>query len=362
LSNHHSASTDALRLEASLRHDNLFQLGHSLALSLTTAPRATQQTRVATLGYTVPLGEASSVSMSLTHSNSAVEPLGNSVLGRGNTARLRYSQGWADARAAHTLSLGAEFRDLQQRVRAGTQVAAGAAAEVSTPLRYLPLQAAWDSQWWHGGGTQAAQTDLGVTLTVGLRSLLRRSVPCPPDDSLQDQFACNRDGADGGFATLRLDARHAHAMPAGLPGRLAWRMSGQLALQPLVSGEQFTIGGASSVRGYLESEASGDTGLVASLEWQGPNLARRVSASLGLGDNLLREVSGIGFIDAGLVRVIDPLPDQAARTGLAGAGLGLRLAGAAGSSADVLLAWPLRRSAQTAEGRLRVHARMALSF
>ena len=362
LSNHHSANTDALRLEASLRHDNLLQRGHSLALSLSTAPRATRQTRVATLGYTVPLDASSSVSLSLTHSNSSVEPLGNTVLGQGNTARLRFSQAWASAGAAHTLSLGAEYRDLQQRVRAGTQAATGAASELSTPLRYLPLQAAWDSQWWHGSGAQAAQTSLGATLTVGLRGLLRRSVPCPPDDTPQDQFACNRDGADGGFATLRLEGQHVHPMPAGLPGRLTWRTSGQIALQPLVSGEQLTIGGTASVRGYLESEASGDTGLLASLEWQGPNLARWLSAGLGLGDGLLREAHGIGFIDAGLVRVIDPLPDQTARTGLAGAGMGLRMAGAAGSSADILLAWPLRRSAQTTDGRLRVHARVALSF
>lgn len=362
LSNHHSANTDALRLEASLRHDNLLQRGHSLALSLSTAPRATRQTQVATLDYTVPMGDASSLSLSLTHSNSAVEPLGNSVLGRGNTARLRYSLGWADAASAHTLSLGAEFRDLQQRVRAGSRAGAGPAAEVSTPMRYMPLQAAWDSQWWHGSGAQAAQTSLGATLTVGLRGLLHRQVPCPPDATLQDQFACNRDGADGGFATLRLEGQHVHPMPAQLPGRLAWRTSAQIAMQPLVSGEQFTIGGAGSVRGYLESEATGDTGLTATLEWQGPNLARAISAGLGLGDGLLREASGLGFIDAGLVRVIDPLPDQTARIGLAGAGLGLRLAGAAGSSADILLAWPLRRSAQIATGRLRVHARVALSF
>lgn len=362
LNNHHAANTDPLRLEVSLRHDNLLQRGHSLALSLSTAPRATQQTRVVTLGYTVPLDASRSLSLSVTDSNSTVEPLGNTVLGQGNTARLRFSQGWATATASHSLSLGAEYRDLQQRVRAGTQAGSGAAAEVSTPLRYLPLQAAWDSTWWHGSGAQSAQTSLGATLTLGLRSLLRRNVPCPPDDSLADQFACNRDGADGGFATLRLDGQHAHAMPAALPGRLTWRLSGQMALQPLVSGEQFTIGGAGSVRGYLESEASGDTGLTASLEWQGPNLARTLSAGLGLGDSVLREASGIGFVDAGLVRVIDPLPDQAARTGLAGAGLGVRLAGAAGSSADILLAWPLRRSVQTPDRRLRVHARVALSF
>lgn len=363
LHNHHAANTDALRLSAALRYDNLLQRDHTLALNLGTAPREPEQTQVASLGYTVPGARLSSWAFTLTYSNSAVEPLGNTVLGQGSTAGLRWTQAFVGSSGnSHTLSLGGEFRDLQQRVRSGTDTGADSAAgnEISTPLRYLPLMLGYSGQWRHGAA--GAQSSLDALFTFGIRGLLRRSVPCPPDNSLQDQFACNREGADGGFATLRLDGRHDRAMVLDLPGQLSLRLTGQLAGQPLVSGEQITAGGAASVRGYYEGEASGDIGLLGGLQWQSPNWAADLSRSLGLPERGLTEFSALGFVDAARVRIHDPQPGQAARTDLAGAGLGLRLGAAPGANAEIDLAWPLKATAYSPTQRPRVHARLALRF
>lgn len=367
LNNHHAAHTDALRLSASLRYDNLLQRDHVLALTLSTAPRATSQTQVASLSYTVPTTADASWTATFTHSNSNVEPLGNTVLGQGSTAGLRWSVVRNDASSSHRLSLGGELRDLQQRVRSGTGPATGAAAEISTPLRYLPFNLDYAGQWWHGTGAANGATEVGASsrldasFSFGLRGLLRRQVPCPPDDTLQDQFACNREGADGGFATLRLGGGHERAMPGSLPGRIGLRFTAQLATQALVSGEQINAGGVGSVRGYLQSEASGDLGLLAGLQWDSPNLAGTALRSLDLPDRSLRELVARGFVDTGLVRVIDPQPGQAARTGLAGAGIGLRLA-ATSAQGEIDLAWPLKATAVSPQRRLRVHARMAIQF
>ena len=371
LHNHHAANTDALRLSASLHYDNLFQRDHTLALNLTTAPREPQQTRVANLGYTVPGTGTTTWSFTLSSSNSATEPLGNSVLGKGNTAGLRWTVpfgGSTDGGGTHTLSVGGEYRELQQRVRSGTDSGKAAAAdsEISTPLRYLPLSLAYAGQWRHepaaNSAAAAASTSLDATMSFGIRGLLKRSVSCPPDGGAQDQFACNREGADGGFATLRLEGRHSRPMLLALPGTLSLRLTGQLAGQPLVSGEQIIAGGAGSVRGYYESEASGDIGWLAGLQWQGPNLAAGLSRGLGLPERQLTEFSALGFLDAGRVRIHDPQPGQAASTGLAGAGLGLRLGAAPGATAELDLAWPLKATINSPDQRLRVHARVALRF
>jgi hemolysin activation/secretion protein len=363
--NHHAANTDPMRLSANLRYDNLLQRDHTLAVSLTTAPREPQQTQSLTLGYTVPAAQYASWVFSYTYSNSTVEPLGNTVLGSGNTVGLRWTQpfGTSDG-GLHTVSLGGEFRDLQQRVRSGTDSGAdtGASSEISTPLRYLPFIFGYTGQWRHGAQAADAQSHLQATLTFGIRGLLRRSVPCPPDDSLQDQFACNRDGADGGFATLRLEGRHARPMFFALPGTISARVTGQLAGQPLVSGEQITAGGADSVRGYFEAEASGDLGLLAGVQWQSPNWAAALSSGLGLPERQLTEFSALGFLDGGRVRIHDPQPGQAARSDLAGAGMGLRLGAAPGASAEIDLAWPLKATAYSPTQSLRVHARLALRF
>lgn len=367
LNNHHAAHTDALRLSASLRYDNLLQRDHVLALTLSTAPRAPSQSQVASLSYTVPATADASWTATLTHSNSSVEPLGNTVLGQGSTAGLRWSLVRGDAGSSHRLSLGGELRDLQQRVRSGTGPGTGAAAEISTPLRYLPFNLDYAGQWWHAASagtasnTAGASSRLEASFSFGLRGLLRRQVACPPDDTPQDQFACNRDGADGGFAALRLGGGHERAMPWSLPGRLGLRMNAQLATQALVSGEQINAGGAGSVRGYLQSEASGDLGLLAGLQWDSPNLAGATQRSPDLPDRSLRELVARGFVDAGLVRVIDPQPGQSARTGLAGAGIGLRWVAAA-AQGEIDLAWPLKATAASPQRRLRVHARMAIHF
>ena len=378
--NHHAANTDELRLSASLRYDNLLQRDHTLALNLTTAPRELQQTRVLTLGYTVPAAHDASWVFSYTYSNSTVEPLGNTVLGSGNTVGLRWTQPFGSTGGgaggstgggsgsagdgAHTISLGAEFRHLQQRVRSGTDSGAGtgAASEISTPLRYLPFMLGYTGQWRHEGIAPDAQSNLQANFSFGIRGLLRRSVPCPPDNSLQDQFACNRDGADGGFATLRLEGRHSRPMFFELPGTFSARLTGQLAGQPLVSGEQITAGGAGSVRGYFEAEASGDIGLLAGLQWQSPNWSAAIARGLGLPERQLTEFSALGFLDAARVRIHDPQPGQAARTDLAGAGLGLRLGAAPGASAEIDLAWPLKATGYSPTQSLRVHARLALRF
>lgn len=371
--NHHAANTDPLRLSASLRYDNLLQRDHTLAINLSTAPRELQQTQLLTLGYTVPAARDASWVFSYTFSNSTVEPLGNTVLGSGNTVGLRWTQpfgstggntGNSTGDGTHTISVGGELRDLQQRVRSGTDSSAssGAAGEISTPLRYLPFMLGYTGQWRHEGIGPDAQSNLQANFSFGIRGLLRRSVPCPPDNSLQDQFACNRDGADGGFATLRLDARHARPMFFDWPGTFSARLIGQLAGQPLVSGEQIIAGGAGSVRGYFEAEASGDIGLLASLQWQGPNWAAAISRGLGLPERQLTEWSALGFLEGARVRIHDPQFGQAARTDLAGAGLGLRLGAAPGASAEIDLAWPLKATTFSPSQRLRVHARLALRF
>jgi hemolysin activation/secretion protein len=75
---------------------------------------------------------------------------------------------------------------------------------------------------------------------------------------------------------------------------LSTRMSIQLTGEPLLSFEKFSIGGATSVRGYREGESSGDNGLNTTIEWRVP-----------LGDLRLPylkrplSVMGIPFIDFG---------------------------------------------------------------
>ena len=355
LNNKHSANTTALRLVGNLRYDNLLQRDQSLSLTAITAPERAKESQVLVANWTSPLADQASWVGTLVASDSRVQPLGATVLGQGFTLGLRWARPFFGPHSVHTVSFGLEYRDLKQRVVNGSSA-------VSTPLRYLPLQASHNALWSDDAGVS---TSLTSSVALGLRGLLARRIDCPGTtaDGRQDQFACNRDGADGGFATLRGDLRHSRPLAGG---QLSLRTAWQVALQPLVSGEQFTLGGAESVRGYYEAEAAGDLALLGAVEWRTANLAADAGKALPDGwagpGGALTELALTLFAEAAQARTLDPLPGQAGRVTLAGSGLGLRLRGGPMLSADIDLAWPLKATASTPRREPRLHARLGVQF
>ena len=94
------------------------------------------------------------------------------------------------------------------------------------------------------------------------------------------------------------------------------RADGQWTSEPLISNEQFGIGGVNSVRGYREGQVFGDTGWHVTLEQQTP--AHQVGIVYGDTPLLLRSLVYMDYADAYL---LDPRgrPDN---TALWGTGLG----------------------------------------
>ncbi|WP_457393617.1 ShlB/FhaC/HecB family hemolysin secretion/activation protein [Roseateles sp. P5_E1] len=355
-SNANNANTTAERVTGSLRYDNLWQLGHSIGLTLTTAPTQPAQTTVAVLTYGLPLQGGDSLSFYGVHSNSNVEVLGGTkVVGKGDTVGLRYGINLgATERGNQSLALGLDYRDVQEQIRLGE-------LSISKPLRYMPLQAAYTGNW----AEPRRQLQANLALSVGLRPLLARRIDgCELEDGSignDDQFRCKRKGADGGFATLRWDLRHTEVFDAfSLVGRVA----GQLASQQLSSAEQFTLGGADTVRGYYEGAAAGDHGLLASLELRSANLAawlqRHHAGSPALED--LGELSLLAFVDAGRLQTINPDPGQNRRQPLLGAGVGVHFASRSGVNLDFQVAEAHKAVAGAPKPGRRVHARMAVKF
>jgi len=354
VNNQHSYGTDTLRTSASLRYDNLFQLDHTLSLTLLTAPMKPEQSRVLVANYSIPEGEADNWTLSLTVSDSDVETLGGTqVLGNGTTLGMR--RAIAIGRRGVTsgaLTLGADLKLLKERTVFG-------AGEISTPLRYLPFQLGYNDQWSEG----SLRLQWNASLTAAMKALLRRDVDCPlanGDSAPQDQFSCKRQGGDGSFLVGRFDLRASHGLDLGAGlGSVSARLGGQVAARPLVSPEQYSIGGAETVRGYFESAASGDHALLASLEWRTFNLASALGTAW-------RDATPLLFVDAGRVWTLDPAAGQSPRLSLAGAGFGLRVAGGeagAGSAEGAIdFAWPLRATANNALGDVRVHARLSARF
>jgi hemolysin activation/secretion protein len=355
LNNAAAAGTEALRSAVNLHYDNLFQRDHSLSLTAITAPTDPRQSRVWVLNYLVPLDDGASMSFSAVNSSSDVDSLGGTrVLGKGTTLGWRYGLNRVDANAAQGLSLGFDIKALKEDV----QTSAGV---ISAPLRYAPLQLAYNGSWW---GEAGSAQQLNANAVFGLRPVWQQTrADCQLADGsfgVADQFACKRRGADGGFTTLKLDWRGSRRVG---PAEVALHLAGQLASQPLVSAEQFSVGGADSVRGYAEGAVSADYGVLASVELRSRNLAPALLAHFE-GANLppFTELVFFGFGDAARVGLIDPEPGQPHRSTLLGTGLGLRL----GLQPGLSLALDWARRHRDVTGRPlpteRVHVRAALRF
>ncbi len=349
-----AAGTEALRAAVNLHYDNLFQRDHSLSLTALTAPMRPSQSQVLVLNYLVPLGDGDSLSFSAVNASSDIDSLGGTrVLGKGTTLGWRYGVNRVGSNAAHGLSLGFDIKDLKEDVLTS-------AGTIGSPLRYAPLQAAYNGSWWGEWGQQ----QLSASATFGLRPVWRQTRnDCQLADGsfgVADQFACKRRGADGGFTTIKLDWRGSTRVG---PTEWALRVAGQIASQPLVSAEQFAVGGADSVRGYAESAASADYGVLASLELRSRNLAPALLKAFD-GANLppLTELVVFGFGDVARVALIEPEPGQPHRSTLLGTGVGVRL----GLQPGLSLALDWARRHRDVAGRSlpteRVHVRAALRF
>ena len=119
---------------------------------------------------------------------------------------------------------------------------------------------------------------------------------------------------DPRISTARFTALHANAnYLSSFAGGWLWSLKGQMQYSPnaLISGEQFGLGGASSIRGTGERPISGDRGLLASLEITTPALMSGLRV--------------IGFVDAGWLRNNNPnATNKPAGDQLASMGMGLR--------------------------------------
>ncbi|WP_374593334.1 ShlB/FhaC/HecB family hemolysin secretion/activation protein [Aquabacterium sp.] len=353
LSNNYAPDTKPLRLTSTLRYDNLFQRDHSLALTVVTSPADPGQTTVSVLNYTIPGADGSAWALYGLHSNSKVEPLGTTTaIGRGNVVGLRYVMPLpARKELSQLLTLGIDYKNFNQAV--GNTPADTA----NSHLLYAPLSLGYTLNTQGDG----LQSQFNVVATAGSRTVRASQVDCLGYDTKQDAFNCARSGADEGFFTLRGDWRATQRLWGHWDAVV--HLGAQLANEPLVSNEQYSLGGADSVRGYLVGEVSGDHAVLGSLAVRSPNwVAPDEKGERPL--SWLNELNSYVFMDAARAFVIDPLAGQDHSTGLSSVGLGLqfRAPGAGGLSGGIDVAWPFNDTAYTTRHHPRAQARVSAQF
>lgn len=312
LNNRQSPNTTPLRFNATVRYDNLWQAGHSLSFTYQVAPQRRDDAEVFSGSYLarIPYVDWVNLLFYAVKSSSDVATLGGTnVVGPGQIFGTRAVMTLPTRENLfHTLSFGIDYKHFDQTVRLGGD-------GFSSPVTYYPLVANY--------GVTFSQEKFTTQMNAGVTYNLRTPSSSPTD------FDNKRFYASANFTHFNLDVSHTQELPEGF--QLYGKVQGQVADGPLVSSEQFSIGGLDTVRGYLESEVLGDNGIVGNLEIRSPNvgdmLQKQMKDETGQGPPrfiTFNEWRFFGFADAGTVTVLHPLPEQQSKFDVWSYGIGTR--------------------------------------
>jgi hemolysin activation/secretion protein len=306
-----SPNTDDLRLAASLRYSDLWSLGHTVSANYVVAPQDRTQQEVFAATYSAPvLGTPWTILVSGFSSNSNVAALGGTnVLGNGYQIGVRGIYRLPGS-IYQTLGFGVDFKNFNQDIFVGNVNAS------TSPIRYLPLAIDYTA----ARETENTSLEVNAGVTLGLRVVKRallaecegsngQTIPC-----LVDQFETRAPNSRENFLRFTFGASYTLTSKKDFIG--IFKLNGQIADSPLVTNEQFGVGGQTSVRGYFVSEAVGDEGVNASVQGETPSF---------FDSGFIDELRLFGYSDFGYVRSQFPLAGQADDFRLLSVGAGVRI-------------------------------------
>jgi hemolysin activation/secretion protein len=322
--------TGDYRLSLGVQHANLFDRDHMVTLSYTTSPEYTGDVNQGGINYRFPVyGWNTWFSAFYTRSEIDQGLVGGffEVSGKGSfygaaaDHRLRPIGAYQ-----HRLSLGLQDRLFENDTLFGIE-------NLGSDVRSRPLSLTYGARWEKPWGMVSYQVEGAANLGGGA-------------DNDERAYTLNRPGSDPDWSLLRYGLDSDVALYRRW--RLRARISGQYTGDPLISGEQFGIGGYRSVRGYYEREVTGDWGEQATIEVLTPPQ--------------FIAFQPVVFFDIGRIQRHDPHPGAEGQEVLKGAGVGLRWFWKDRVSVTLDIANALDDAVRTESGDWRAHFNIFCQF
>lgn len=339
LENTGSAQTGRNRVGLSFQHANLWNRDHILTAQYQTSPEQMDDVRVYALSYRAPLyglGDAIDFFMTKSSVNAGSIPAGPvnlAISGRGKTFGTRYTLNLKrQGNYEQQIVFGFDYKAFENSIGAG-------AIELGNDITVRPLSLQYNGHW------QVENMD------VSMFGTLARNLP-GGDKGRQADFDLARPGAPDDFYVVRYGLTASHSYASDWQVRFSG--SGQWTRNMLISGEQFGMGGANSLRGFGEREVADDTGYQTSLELYTPELCKE----LGDGHNCRM----LAFLDNGAVFRIDPLAGEKSREHVASTGFGLRYTWGKTVAFQTDYGHVLQGNGTRESGDWRLHARLGVFF
>ena len=289
-----TAQSGRYRTSFGARYDALWGLDHGVALSYSTSPENPSDVQLYGASYRAPLPQiASELNAFFSSSDVDSGTVGDffEVSGSGKFWGLDFTQHLgAGGGYKHRWHLGIQDKHFKNRLSFQNQPLGG-------NVRSRPLTLGYSGSYGVLGGELAFRFDYVRNIPGG-------------DDGGAAAYAAARAGASRGWDAFKFGATLSRGLTRRLELRM--RMNGQWADEPLISSEQFGLGGVNSVRGFDERQFAGDSGVQASAElWMQPME----------GYHALRV---LGFFDWGYRSNRQPAAGTVRKDSIASVGVGLR--------------------------------------
>lgn len=291
INNYSSANTSDSRLIADIGYSNLWQKNHTASLTFQTAPENTEEVKVFSFSYLMPgKNRDNKWAFYGIDSNSETATVGDiSVVGEGLMLGGRFVSPLSQTPGnIKTLIVGSDYKDFEEKVQG-----------INTPIGYLTFTA----QLSQVKRTKTWYDSLSLALTFGMRGISNEL----------DEFNSKRSSSTASFLILK--AEYERNYPIWTDYLFTHRLKMQIVDTPLVSNEQITAGGVSSVRGYYESQFSGDHGLITGIEF-----SRQLFKEAAYVKNFRLSM----FLEGAVLAKKDSGIDEDASVSAASVGLGLK--------------------------------------
>lgn len=327
------------RLVGTLRYDNLWQRFHSASFQYQVTPENPSEIQVWSGTYVMPTGFSDTrlamYGIGIDSNTKLGTPIGGlTVVGAGTIYGARLTKPLATRETYnHNLVLGFDYKNFDQAITVQGQ------DENSTPISYTAFQLSYDGNWRYN----KAVTSFNAAANFAVRGLGNET----------QEFEDRRFKAQANYAYLTLGVRHLQELPGDF--RVAVRTRGQVTNTPLISNEQFSVGGHQSVRGYHMTQQLGDHGVNFSVELQSPMLQPTSW-------EIIRSFRPHIFFDYAALWIKEPLPRNPDFYKLAGAGAGFRMQLHKFLSGEFDWAYPLYRQGKVDVGDQRFDFRLNYEF
>lgn len=341
LDNTGTTNTGKWRLGASYQYANLFNRDHVLTAQYITSPGHWSDVKVYGAGYRIPLySNGASIDVIGGYSDVNSGTLQNlfTVSGSGTILALRYNQPLARiGDYEHRLSYGLDYRAYQNKVAQLDSPGSSAVPDITVH----PINIFYSGQWRITGA------DLSFYLYAA------QNIFPHGNDATDRDFKASRAEAKAAYRIYRYNVTYQKALPWDFLAKLAF--TGQETPHALVSGEQFGLGGADNVRGFLERELANDRGRRVALELTSPDLA--TLAKLETVRARLAAFYDWGTVSRRHAQAGDPLGET-----IAAAGIGLRVAQGTRYAMRLDMARVMQAGGAQQRGDWKLHALFSAQF